>query len=144
MLRQDEAIMRRNIFSLFAWTTPDGARPFIPKDEGYGLMVSAFTYHELGFGFTVPSNILDQVNAFRHGKKYSDENAVKEVYGSPFKKKLTSTLFIRELEYGKNKNGYWLYDHMVLQLEDCVDILTYMFPDFEFIFSWTTQMVMIE
>ena len=41
---------------------------------------------------------------------------------------------MRELEYGKNKNGYWTYDHMVIQLEDCVDVLTHLYPEFEIIF----------
>ena len=135
MMGQDEAIMRRNIFLLLAWSMPDGARPLIPKDEGYGLMtISAFTCRELGFGFTVPSNVLKEVNALRQGTKYSEESAAEEIHGSVFKKELTHTPFVRELEYGKNKNGYWTYDHMVVQLEDCVDILTYMYPDFEFIF----------
>ena len=58
--------MQRNIFSLFAWTMPDRVRQLISKDERYGLMVSAFTRRELGFGFTVSEDILDEVNALRH------------------------------------------------------------------------------
>ena len=26
-------------------------------------------------------------------------------------------------EYGANSDGYWTYDHMILQLEDIVDVL---------------------
>ena len=134
MLGQDEAIMLKNIFTLSAWTMLDGAQPLIPKDEGYGLMVSAITCREFGFGLTVPDYVLHQVNEKRRGKKYSDENAAIEIYGSSLKKRLDKSPFIRELEYGKNKNGYWTYDHMVVQLEDCVDVLTCMFPDFEVVF----------
>jgi hypothetical protein len=25
--------------------------------------------------------------------------------------------------YGKGKEGYWTYDHMALQFEDCVDVI---------------------
>ena len=51
MLGQDEAIMHKYLFTLLAWTMPDGAMPLIPKDEGYSLMVSAaITCRELGFG----------------------------------------------------------------------------------------------
>ena len=134
MIGQDEAIMRKNLLTLCAWSMPDGARPLVPKDEGYGLMLSAMTCRESGFAFTVPADVLEKVNKSRENKKYSDEDAAKEILGSPFKKKLETSPFIRELEYGKNKHGYWSYDHRVLQLEDCVDVLKFMYPDFDFVF----------
>ena len=73
ILGQDEVIMKQFIFTLLAWTLPDGSRPLIPKDEGMGLMVSAFTCRELGFGHTIPVNVLERVNAKRMNEKYSDE-----------------------------------------------------------------------
>ena len=68
MLGQDKAIMRKYIFTLLAWTMPDGARPLIPKDEGYGLMVSAITCCEFGFGLTVSDHNLTEINEKREGK----------------------------------------------------------------------------
>ena len=134
ILGQDEVIMKQFIFTLLAWTLPDGSRPLIPKDEGMGLMVSAFTCRELGFGHTIPVNVLERVNAKRMNEKYSDEKAAITLFGSAKKQLLTSTPFIRRLEYGQNKEGYWSYDHMVVQMEDVVDILQMQFPEFDFIF----------
>ena len=107
-------------------------------------MLSALTCRELGFGFSIPASVLAEVNKLQDGKRYSDEAAAEELYGSSFKRKLEKSPFLRELEYGKNKCGYWTYNHMVIQLEDCIDILQYMYPEFEFIFFWTIQMVMTE
>jgi hypothetical protein len=39
------------------------------------------------------------------------------------KKTLTKSPFVFEFEYGANGKGYWVYEHMVLQLEDCIDCL---------------------
>ena len=134
MLGQDEAIMRRNLFSLFSWTLPDGAKALLPKDEGQGIMVSAFTSREIGFGFSVPPECLDEINKIRDGTHYSDRQAALLLYGTSKKQKLESSPFVRELDYGKNNEGYWTYDHMVIQLEDCIDVLKFMFPDFDFLF----------
>ena len=133
MFGQDEAIMKQKLLTLFSWTMPDGAKPLNPKDEGQGVMLSAFTSRELGFGFSVPPNILAEVNNKRRGTCYSDKEAATIVNGGPMKGDLTDTPFVRELEYGKNGDGYWSYNHMVTQLEDCIDILTFMFPDFDFV-----------
>ena len=39
-------------------------------------------------------------------------------------------------EYGNsdNKQGYWIYDHLVLQMKDCLDCLKVMYPYFYFVF----------
>jgi hypothetical protein len=50
------------------------------------------------------------------------------------KKTLAKIPFVFEFEYGASDKGYWAYEHMVLQLEDCVDCLTVLFPDYEFLF----------
>ncbi len=44
------------------------------------------------------------------------------------KKQLISSPFIVEFEYGANLEGYWSYDHMVLQMEDCIDVLKLLYP----------------
>ena len=134
IIGQDEVIMKQFIFSLLAWTLPDGSRPLIPKDEGMGLMISAFTCRELGFAYTIPPDVLVKVNSKRSREKYSDEKAATILFGTAHKPALTSTPFIRQLEYGQNKDGYWTYDHMVIQLEDCVDVLKTQFPEFDIVF----------
>jgi hypothetical protein len=67
-------------------------------------------------------------------KRYKDETAAMLKNGSSIKCRLTSTPFNRVLEYGANSKGYWMYDVMVLQLEDCMDVLQILFPQFDFIF----------
>ena len=134
MWGQDEAIMKQYLFTLLSWTLPDGSKPLVPKDEGDGVMLSAFTSRELGFGFTVPPNILDEVNKKRENEKYSDEDAATILFGTAKKTKLTTSPFVRELEYGANKEGYWTYDNMLVQFEDCVDVLKVMYPQFDFVF----------
>ena len=131
---QDKSIMKQNLFTLSTWTLPHGSKPLMPKDECYDVMLSAFTSRELGFGFDVPKETLAGVNKNRKGSKYSDETAAKIVYGKAEKHDLESSPFVVEFEYGQNKEGYWNYDHMVLQIEDCVDVLQYMYPNFDFVF----------
>ena len=50
------------------------------------------------------------------------------------KKKLTCSPFVRELEYGQNGDGYWTYESMVVQLEDCIDVLKMVHPEFDYVF----------
>ena len=40
---------------------------------------------------------------------------------------LKDDLFIKLFEYGHGatKEGYWTYNHMACQIEDCVDVLTF-------------------
>jgi hypothetical protein len=38
------------------------------------------------------------------------------------------------LEYGKNNEGYWTYKSLVIQMEDCVDSLQTLFPEFDILF----------
>ena len=40
----------------------------------------------------------------------------------------------QDFKYGASADGYWTYDHMVIQLEDCVDIPKALHPGFYFIF----------
>jgi hypothetical protein len=48
-----------------------------------------------------------------------------EVYGSSLKRLLlTAKLpFLTYLDYEENKEGYWDFNHMVLQFKDVVDCL---------------------
>ena len=42
--------------------------------------------------------------------------------------------FCQELEYDEITKGYWIYDHVFLQLEECTDILKAIHPGIDFIF----------
>jgi hypothetical protein len=53
---QDECIFKQFFFTGKAWTAPDGQKPVIPKDEGLGVMISAFAAQKFGFGMLRLSN----------------------------------------------------------------------------------------
>ena len=59
---QDEVIMKQFLLRMFAWTLSDGLKPLVPKDEGYGVMISGFTCCKLRFGYEVSTDILELVN----------------------------------------------------------------------------------
>jgi hypothetical protein len=42
--------------------------------------------------------------------------------------------FIKEFEYGSSNEGYWNYDHMVLQMEDCINLMTILYPSYDYLF----------
>lgn len=51
---------------------------------------------------------------------------------------LKTSPFVIEFEYGSGESGkgYWDYDHLVVQLEDCVDVLKVLYPDHECLFQF--------
>ena len=99
------------------------------------MMISAFQSREFGLGMKLTDKELEKVNEFRKGKKYVDEDSAQKRLGSPLKKDLTSrNPFVVEFEYGASKEGYWNYELMVLQLEDCVDVVKVLYPQIEFLF----------
>ena len=131
---QDEVILKQYCFTTKAWTSPTGQKAIIPKDEGMGVMISAFASREFGFGLQLTNDQLLRVNLARRGKKYSDVLAAKEVRGKADKPALVRSPFVVEFEYGANKQGYWKYDHMVLQFEDCVDVVKTLWPEYDYVF----------
>jgi hypothetical protein len=130
----DEAIFKQYTLTKSAWVAPDGTKVLVPKDEGQGLMISAFQSREYGFGLTMTNEDLQKVNHARRGKKYADEVAAISKRGSANKKDLTNSPFVLEFEYGTNYEGYWSYEHMVLQMEDCVDCLKVIAPQYDYLF----------
>jgi hypothetical protein len=54
----------------------------------------------------------------------ANEDLATSLFGKK-KKKLTKSPFIRKLEIGIIKEGYWKYMHMCIQLEDCIDCIQY-------------------
>jgi hypothetical protein len=90
-------------------------------------MISAFVLQEFGFG-------MQKVNKYRQGKNYSDGSAVMDKRGASAKLPLESSPFVFQFEYRINTEGYWTYDHMVLQFEDCVDVVKFLYPDYDYIF----------
>jgi hypothetical protein len=137
MLGQDEWIFKQYNLNKNTWSDPDGTRALLPKDEGQGVMISAFVSHEFGFCMTLTASQLDKVNKERkRGKRkhYSDQNAAISKNATTVKPILSCSPFVKKFEYGQNLEGYWSYECMVLQLEDCVDCLQVLFQGFDFLF----------
>jgi hypothetical protein len=97
-------------------------------------MVSAFQSREFGFGMKMTERDLEIVNEHRRGKKYTDSAAAIEILRCDDKKDLSESPFVRYLEIGVNNEGWWDYNQMILQLEDCVDCLKTLYPAIDFIF----------
>jgi len=79
---------------------------------------------------------LDKVNEKRRGTYYKDKGAMERLRGTHLKKDLTSSPFIRSLEYGANLIGYWGYDNIIEQFEDCVDVIKVLYPEFESVWEF--------
>ena len=100
-------------------------------------MISALQSCEFGFGLKISEEQLKEVNKYREGKKYMDEEAAKSKRGSANKGALTRSPFVVEFNYGAQEQGYRNYENMVLKLEDCVDCLKVLLPEFNFLFLFT-------
>ena len=101
MFGQDEAIMKQKSFTLLSWTLPDRSKPLMPKDEGQGIMISAFTSREIGFGCPLTESELKEINEKRQNNHYSDREAAEELYGTSQKQIL------------KNSSENWSMERMV-------------------------------
>jgi hypothetical protein len=134
IMGQDESIFKQYSLSKKSWSDPDGTRALLPKEDGQGVMISSFVSREFGYGLNLTADQLDQVNTERrrtNRKFYKDDAAAIMKNGTTKKPILTHSPFTRLLEYGKNNEGYWTYESMVIQLEDCVDSLQTLFPEFD-------------
>ena len=120
---QDEAIYKQFSFRSKCWIGPSGETPLMPKTDGQGLMVSAFTSREFGFGYDLNETQLKIVNDYRRNKFYCDEKAATAKHGKIEKEDLKISPFKRYIQYGNMHEGYWSYEDMIIQVEDCVDCL---------------------
>jgi hypothetical protein len=59
---------------------------------------------------------LQKVNKYRQGKHYSDRSAAMDKRGSSVKQPFENSPFVVEFEYGVNSEGYWTYDHIIMQI----------------------------
>ena len=131
---QDECIFKQYTFTKKAWVGPNGEKMLIPKDDGQGIMISAFQSHEFGFGLTLTKEQLDEINRKCNGEKYCDKKAAIHLHGTDKKPALTKSPFVCEFEYGANNDSYWNYKTMVEKLEDSVNAVTYLCPQYDFMF----------
>ena len=131
----DECIFKQFHVTKKAWTGPNGETVLIPKDDGQGVMISGFQSREFGYGLDLTDEQLKQVSEFRKGKKYIDEAAAIKYRGKGVNKDiLDNNPFVFEFEYGVANEGYWNYEHMILQLDDCINVLKCLYPQYDFLF----------
>ena len=112
------------------------------KDDGMGLMLSSFQSCDFGYNMPMTEQQMSELHETRKNTKYASTDAAKTLFGNDNKQKLTSSPFQRELQYGKNNEGYWDYNHMAIHLEDVVDALKHIYGGtYEFIFFLTIHLV---
>jgi hypothetical protein len=130
MFRHNEAIFKQFLLTKKSWCGPNGETVLVPKD----LMISAFQSREFGFGYHLDEEELAKVIFGRRGEKYLDEEAVKKYKGNSLKGDLKESPFVFVFEYGASNEGYWCYEQMILQLEDCLAVLKTLHPQYDFLF----------
>lgn len=89
------------------------------KTEGPGRMCSGFVDEFRGFGLPLTADELAKVNAWRAAR-----------YGG-LKTPLAGSPGVRFLDNGKNKEGYWTYEHFREQVEDVLDVIECLYPHFQ-------------
>jgi hypothetical protein len=82
MFGHDECIFKQYTLTNKHWKAPNGATVLIPKDDGQGVMISAFQSREFGFGFDLNQQQLALINSYRKEKDYADEKAAIKLRGT--------------------------------------------------------------
>ena len=105
-------------------------------------MISDFQFREFGFG-SACDDLSDadpkRINDFRLDEAYMDKDSAKFLQnGSTLNKYLSreDNPFVVLVQYAKfyNKQGYWSYDHLVIQMEECLDRLKVLYLSFDLVF----------
>jgi hypothetical protein len=76
------------------WIGPSGERSILPKNDGIGVMVSAFQSREFGWGMDVTDEQMVRINEKRMGAEFFDAVAANDVNGTSRKPQLTMLSFI--------------------------------------------------
>ena len=135
---QDESTYHQFVFSNKNWKSDTGASQIQPKGLGEILMVSGFQSREtgLGLGTLLTDLIRSKVNENRKGSKYISKEDANLVNSSDLKKDIFDDPLLRYFHAGANKDGYWTSSHAKLQLEDCLDFLAVIFPNYDYLFLY--------
>ena len=133
---QDKSVFNQFILKPRQWVGPLGQRPLLPKSDGMSLMLSAFQSRETGFGVQISRIQMEEINEGRQGQNYIDLDAAIAIHGQVGKKNLQESPFVVSVKLGANNKGYWTYNHMSIQFEDCVDCIKVIYPQFDFVFMF--------
>lgn len=110
---QDESIFKAYQKSAYQWVV-NNVRGLRKKTDGPGEMVSGFKDEIRGFGHPITPEELSLLNAFRKARG---------------REALTTSPAVRFLTYGKNKDGYWTYEHFAEQIVDILDLYECLYPN---------------
>jgi len=101
-------------------------------------MISAFQSCKFGYSMELMEEQVNKVNRSQAGKRYSDKQAAINRHAGAIKKDIPNrNPFFVKFECGAlNDDGYWNYEHLVLQLEDCVDVVKCPYPKYDFLFHF--------
>ena len=87
-------------------------------------MASEFKLREFVFSMESTTEDLEKLNRMRaQDVHYFDCVADQDVNEHTKNKYLTESPFMRMLEYGANKDKYWIGNDMIFKFEDCIDFL---------------------
>ncbi|CAB1096333.1 unnamed protein product [Ectocarpus sp. CCAP 1310/34] len=148
LLYQDESIFRANDDQKYAWYRRE-QRVVTKKSPGQGIMVSGTIIHNVGFFSASPAQI-DQAN--RNRKMRCRESAAAARRGENVKEekyRAIDMLHVDEdgnswsyhlFEYGKNKEGYWTGLKMLDHMNDVLDMVGVLYPEYKpvCLFDWTS------
>ena len=136
MIGQDESTYHQYIFSNKSWKSPSGAAPLLPKSVGEMYMVSGFQSREFGLGNkqALTEEVLKRINEKRQGKKYKSKDDANLLFNSELKPPLEDDPTLRFFRSGRNCDGFWTSSHMKIQVEDIIDVLQELYPEFDFLF----------
>ena len=136
-MRQDEAILKQYILPEKVWKYY-GENSLITKDKGYGVMISTFQSIEFGCSYPLMTyGQLDTVNDYHHSNnQYTDTIVASNIPNHTNKQPITpqESPFNKSFKYSTSTEGYCTYECMVLQVEDCRDVLIALHPKFDIIF----------
>ena len=135
-LGQYEAIFKNNIFTRKMWNHKVKCL-IVPKDEGYGIIISAFQSREFVFGYPLTVPYIQTINEYHAlHPKYVNADASTTILGYNHKEpnKMGIHNFCQEFEYGTSAKVYWTYERTVLQIEYRTNKLKALYPGIYFIF----------
>ena len=122
---QDESVCNPFLLGNRQWVAPGGQQALLPKIEGL---------RETGFEVCISQMQLDEINYARRDQTFIVVDAALAIHGQALEKDLKQSPFVIYFELSLNNEGYWTYNHMAIQFEDCIDCLKVLFPPFDFAF----------
>ena len=139
---QDETAFKQYAYRRRQWSIC-GVTALLPKSGGKGLMLSLIQCEVWGCGFPMTDEELKRVNNYRihHSPNYISEESAAEVCKMQGVTPTTIKPLLENtpgrtpgnmaLDIGANNEKYWTSHHFNLQIEDLLDCLHVLYPDFQ-------------